>query len=164
MNINARQRVAIAAMLIAAAAHYSHAEAKDAEQLPVERYALYIASNNGGPGRETLRYAETDARTLSRTMAEIGGIKPENSIILASPTTRDRIRNAAFSPTRVDGETSLMGEPARRDRPPSGLGHCGPTSGKAQARRGARNSSSTIPATLTRNPLSSAMSDIRTPT
>lgn len=89
MNINARQRVAIAAILIAAAAHYSHAEAKDAEQLPVERYALYIASNNGGAGRETLRYAETDARTLSRTMAEIGGIKPENSIILASPTTRD---------------------------------------------------------------------------
>ncbi len=56
------------------------------ESLPVERYALYVASNSGGAGRATLRYAVTDASRLAATMFEIGGVKPENSIILSDPS------------------------------------------------------------------------------
>lgn len=55
------------------------------EKLPVERYAVYVASNNGGGSREVLRYAGTDANRLAKTMMDIGGVKSENSIILIDP-------------------------------------------------------------------------------
>ncbi|MCQ2612410.1 MAG: caspase family protein [Treponemataceae bacterium] len=48
----------------------------------VERYALYIASNAGGEGRETLRYAGSDAEKLASTMIEVGGVKKQNSFVL----------------------------------------------------------------------------------
>ncbi len=59
------------------------------ESLPVERYALYVASNEGGTGRQELRYAVTDASRLATTMFEIGGVRPENSIILSDPTKNE---------------------------------------------------------------------------
>ena len=62
--------------------------------LPVERYALYVASNNGGEKREMLKYAGTDAERLARTMNDIGGIKAENSLILTDPTKEEI--NGAF--------------------------------------------------------------------
>lgn len=64
------------------------AAASDAEneKMSVERYALYVASNNGGAKRETLKYAGTDALRLAQTMNDIGGIKAENSLILTDPT------------------------------------------------------------------------------
>lgn len=52
----------------------------------VERYALYVASNEGGNDRATLRYAGTDAQRLSETMIEIGGIKKQNSMLLVDST------------------------------------------------------------------------------
>lgn len=60
--------------------------AETSEMLPVERYALYVASNDGGTGRERLRYARTDAKRLSETMAEIGGIDSKNSMMLVDPS------------------------------------------------------------------------------
>ena len=65
------------------------APATPAEMLPVERYALYVASNNGGEGREMLKYAGTDAVKLAETMNEIGGIRSEHSMILTDPTKAD---------------------------------------------------------------------------
>lgn len=56
------------------------------EKLSIERFALYIASNKGGLKRETLKYAGTDAKKLSQTMNEIGGIRDGNSLILTDPT------------------------------------------------------------------------------
>ena len=61
--------------------------------LPVERYALYVAANDGGSGRESLRYAVMDANRLAMTMSEIGGVKAENSLILTDPG-RGRIDEA----------------------------------------------------------------------
>lgn len=60
-----------------------------AQTLPIERYALYIAANNGGQERELLRYAISDASRFAGTLFEIGGVKPENSIILAEPARSD---------------------------------------------------------------------------
>jgi len=68
---------------------------KDAgtDTMPIERYALYVASNDGGAKRETLKYAGTDAKRLSQTMYDIGGIKAENSLILTDPS-KDEIDGA----------------------------------------------------------------------
>jgi hypothetical protein len=51
--------------------------------------ALYVACNDGGKQRETLRYAGSDANRLAKTMNEIGGIKQYNSMILVDPVKDD---------------------------------------------------------------------------
>lgn len=66
----------------------------------IERYALYVASNKGGEGRETLKYAGTDAENLAKTMIEIGGIKKQNSFILVD-STRDEIEGAFDNITSI---------------------------------------------------------------
>ena len=76
-------------MLCAAATISLFAESADSAALPVERYALYVASNAGGSTRETLKYAYTDATRLARTMNEIGGIRGENSLLLSDPSPRE---------------------------------------------------------------------------
>jgi len=68
---------------------FAASEPKSTDTLPVERYALYVASNDGGPGRETLKYAGTDAKRLAKTMSEIGGISAKNSILLTDPSKTD---------------------------------------------------------------------------
>ena len=96
MNIQATTKNAFALIffLSFSAGFICAQETRSGDALPVERYALYVASNNGGADCVTLKYAETDANRLARTMAEIGGVKQGNSIILDHPT-RDEI-NAAF--------------------------------------------------------------------
>lgn len=68
--------------------------AAETDTLPVERYALYVSSNDGGAKRETLKYAGTDAKQLAQTMYDIGGIKAENSLILTDPSKAEI--NGAF--------------------------------------------------------------------
>lgn len=86
--------VAAIALLFAAALTAQNAEGT------VERYALYVASNKGGDGRETLRYAGSDAQTLADTMIEIGGIKRQNSFILVD-SSKDEIDGALDNITSI---------------------------------------------------------------
>ena len=87
MNNRILNRIFFVALCAAAIPLF--AEATDSATLPVERYALYVASNAGGSTRETLKYAYTDATRLARTMNEIGGIRSENSLILSDPSPRE---------------------------------------------------------------------------
>ena len=66
----------------------------------IERYALYVASNRGGQGRETLKYAGTDAENLAKTMIEIGGVRKQNSFILVD-STREEIEGAFDNITSI---------------------------------------------------------------
>ncbi len=59
------------------------------EKSPIDRYALYVASNNGGPGREVLRYAGSDAEKVAQTLSEIGGVPAAKSILLIDPARSD---------------------------------------------------------------------------
>lgn len=76
----------IAILIICSCSMIFAANPTDENKMAVERYAIYIASNNGGDKREVLRYAGTDAKRLSSAMMEIGGVKAENSIILEDPS------------------------------------------------------------------------------
>lgn len=87
---------ALAAMLIIACAAVFGQNAEGT----VERYALYVASNKGGEGRETLRYAGSDAQTLADTMIQIGGVKKQNSFILVD-STKDEIDGAFDNITSI---------------------------------------------------------------
>lgn len=86
--------IAAAALLFAAGLTAQNAEGA------VERYALYVASNKGGEGRETLRYAGSDAQTLADTMIEIGGVKRQNSFILVD-SSKDEIDGALDNITSI---------------------------------------------------------------
>lgn len=56
------------------------------EKESVRRIALFVASNDGGEGREVLRYAESDALSISKVFEELGGLSPLDSTILLSPS------------------------------------------------------------------------------
>jgi len=59
-------------------------------QLPadgaIRRLALVIGANNGGPGRETLRYAASDAKAMIRILEDLGGVAPDDSRLLLEPS------------------------------------------------------------------------------
>jgi len=59
--------------------------AKGENKTSVKRFALVSASNNGGEGRSQLRFAESDALSISKVFQEIGGVSSTNNIILLSP-------------------------------------------------------------------------------
>ena len=44
-------------------------------QAGLSRFAVVVGSNNGGSGRVTLRYANTDARAFARVLKHLGGVE-----------------------------------------------------------------------------------------
>ena len=73
--------------------------ASDENSSGVDRYAIFIGSNKGGKGRETLLYAGSDAQNFQKTMSEIGGLNDANSFVLIDPSkekinqTLDKVSN-----------------------------------------------------------------------
>ncbi|WP_163999323.1 caspase family protein [Pyxidicoccus caerfyrddinensis] len=49
---------------------------------PVRRFALLVGVNDGGPGRAKLRYAVTDARSFGDVLEELGGVQPQDRMML----------------------------------------------------------------------------------
>jgi hypothetical protein len=60
-----------------------------AAAVPVQRFTLIIGANAGGDERPRLRYAISDAERFARVFAELGGVSPENEIVLKQPRLRD---------------------------------------------------------------------------
>jgi len=65
------------------------AQRNGGESSGVNRYAIFVGSNNGGKQNQRLLYAGTDAISFQKTMAEIGGIPKANGILLLDPTKAD---------------------------------------------------------------------------
>ncbi|WP_028974163.1 caspase family protein [Spirochaeta cellobiosiphila] len=74
----------------------------DAQNSEISRFALYIGSNQGGPGRSTLRYAGDDAKGVADVMEEIGGIVSNQRIILLDPDIKEIDNSISLIKTRVD--------------------------------------------------------------
>ena len=51
-------------------------------EVQVRRYALILGVNDGGPDRVQLRYAGTDAMALGRVMNQLGGVHPDDAVVL----------------------------------------------------------------------------------
>ena len=79
------KKIALAALVALAA---NHIFALD-QSAGVERYGLYIGSNDGGKSQERLLYAGTDAIAFQKIMTEIGGISKSNGILLLDPAKED---------------------------------------------------------------------------
>lgn len=59
----------------------AHADT-DGEPVQVRRYALIVGANDGGPERVQLRYAGSDALALSRVLTQLGGVDPDDAVVL----------------------------------------------------------------------------------
>jgi len=56
---------------------------------PIQRWAVVIGANDGGAGRESLRWAVRDAERVAAVLTEIGGVLPERSLLLKDPPKAD---------------------------------------------------------------------------
>ena len=52
----------------------------------INRYVVAVSANNGGAGRPVLRYAESDARSFAKVLKEMGGVLPQNVILVKEPS------------------------------------------------------------------------------
>jgi hypothetical protein len=82
----------------------------------VRRFALLVGVNDGGPGRARLRHAVTDARSFGEVLEELGGVLPQDRLMLMEGG-RAELENAlpAWKPggaARLRGLGRLR-EPAR---------------------------------------------------
>jgi hypothetical protein len=55
-------------------------------QETIRRLALVIGANNGGPGREKLRYAVSDAKAMIQVLENLGGVSADDSRLLVEPS------------------------------------------------------------------------------
>jgi len=56
------------------------------ELFPTRRFGIFVGANNGGRGRAMLRYAVSDARSVSKVFSGMGGIAAEDNIVMVEPT------------------------------------------------------------------------------
>ncbi|AGC46021.1 ICE-like protease [Myxococcus stipitatus DSM 14675] len=54
----------------------------NAASTPVRRLALLVGVNDGGPGRAKLRYAVTDANSFGQVLEELGGVQPQDRLMM----------------------------------------------------------------------------------
>ncbi len=50
------------------------------------RLALLVGSNDGGPRRQLLRHAQSDAEAMARVLVELGGVAPADQFLLRDPS------------------------------------------------------------------------------
>ncbi|MDR0457245.1 MAG: caspase family protein [Treponema sp.] len=60
--------------------------AAEGELAATRRFGIFIGSNNGGRDRVMLRYAVSDAKSVSKVFSGMGGITNEDNVLLVEPT------------------------------------------------------------------------------
>ena len=56
---------------------------------PVHRFGLFLGQNEGGEGTRALLYAREDARRLHEVFVRLGGVKPEDAMLLLDEPAED---------------------------------------------------------------------------
>ncbi len=91
-------------VLLVAMAHPCNAAAEgEKKQEAIRRFALLAASNDGGPSRVELRYAHTDATAMTRVLRQLGGVSPNDSVLLFEPDRFDFEAGLARIRQRLEG-------------------------------------------------------------
>ncbi len=83
-----------------------------APEVTLRRFALIAGANDGGAGRVTLRYANSDARAMSKVLTQLGGVDPRDILLVEDPSPSQlsqaldalslRLRDAKSGPSRVE--------------------------------------------------------------
>ena len=56
---------------------------------PKRRFALIVGANDGGSGRLRLKYAVSDARSVQQIMKKMGGVLPQDSLLVVEPGKKE---------------------------------------------------------------------------
>jgi hypothetical protein len=64
-------------------------DAPAADSRVVRRFGVFVGANNGGSERARLQWAVSDAQRMSQVMYELGGMVPEDSLMLTDPRQSD---------------------------------------------------------------------------
>ncbi len=81
---------------------------------PLRRFAFIAGSNDGGESLVRLKYAESDAQAFAAVLQDLGGVKPRDMILVASPTLQrfedglQRVRQMVASPRQMDERRELV--------------------------------------------------------
>lgn len=88
------------------------AEAALAEEHALKRHALLVSANDGGSGRTPLRYAKRDTQILSRVLSELGGVDPQDALLVSDATATTLEAGVAEIHRRIlrDGATTKRQE------------------------------------------------------
>lgn len=54
----------------------------------INRFVVAVSANKGGAGQPVLRYAESDAKSFTKVLKEMGGVLPENVIFVNEPSIK----------------------------------------------------------------------------
>jgi hypothetical protein len=88
----------LSALIFLATVPELRAAESPADATVLRRFALVISSNDGGPSRTRLRFANSDAESVGRVLGSLGGVR-ESDLIMIRDTTRAGL-NQAFSELR----------------------------------------------------------------
>ena len=75
----------------------------------INRYVVAVSANNGGAGRPVLRYAESDARSFAKVLKEMGGVLPQNVILVKEPSVNDLQKEFANLDAKILQDKSSSG-------------------------------------------------------
>ncbi len=88
--------------LLLAAAAWPLRAGQETGNESIRRLALVIGANNGGPGRERLRYAVSDARAMIQVLENLGGVLPDDSRLLVEPSRETLLWETARLRQRIN--------------------------------------------------------------
>jgi len=95
---------------IAAFAATANSAEPSSDATAIRRFALIASSNDGGPNRARLRFANSDAESIGRVLGSLGGVR-DGDLILVREATRNRLQQAF-----TDLKVRLTGEKRSRVR------------------------------------------------
>jgi len=82
----------LGAIILVAATQAQAGEASP-DATAIRRFALVASSNDGGPSRARLRFANSDGESIGRVLANLGGVR-EGDLIMVSDATRASLTQA----------------------------------------------------------------------
>ena len=65
------------------------------------RFTLVVGSNYGGKGRERLRYAVSDARSMMQVLEKMGGVNDTDSMLLVEPDRNEFMKALAGMKSKI---------------------------------------------------------------
>ncbi len=71
-------------------------------KIPVKRFAFLVGSNEGGSEQVLLRYASSDAQSVSRVLEQLGGISQEQRVVLLNPSRDTLLANLKKLSARIE--------------------------------------------------------------
>lgn len=80
MSERIRQKTLLLTLLISSAA---------LAEGPTHRFGLFVGQNEGGEGTKALLYARDDAKRLHEIFLRLGGVKPEDAMLILDETAED---------------------------------------------------------------------------